>query len=68
MNLKMTPQYHEDANFWRFTLPHVALSGEDHSLKPIIAVLNAFALTDIHNLGENLGIAELQKDDMEVIH
>ena len=59
---------YEDANFWKFTLSHVALSGEYHRLKPIVTVLNAFALTDIHNLGENLGIAELQKDDMEVIH
>ena len=64
MIVKMTTQYYEDANFWKFTLSHVALSGEYHRLKPIVTVLNAFALTNIHYLGENLGIAELQEDDM----
>ena len=47
--------------YYKITLSHVSLGGEDDRLKPIVTVFNAFALTDIHYLGENLGIAKLQE-------
>ena len=42
------------------TLSHVALGREDDRLEPVVGVRNVLALADVYDLGENLGIAELQ--------
>lgn len=65
---RLRPHFNKVANCLYITLSHVALGCEDDRLKPIVSVLNAFALTDIHYLGENLGIAELQEDDREAMY
>ena len=52
----------------KITLSHIALGREDDRFKPVVAVLNAFALTDIHYLGENLGIAKLKEDGKKFVN